>query len=89
MISQYKNNDDGFLCFRLLSQELTRLGLGDDAEKILEALSSGSTGSECLGIVGQTIVNLRDQQHMLSVGTLSVFIAPCVDAVRQAWPDYK
>lgn len=81
--------DNGHCCFQLLAQELTRLGLPEEAEKVLSAIASGSTGSECLGLVGQAILQLRRRHPKLATGPLAQFIAPCISAIKQAWPRYK
>ena len=70
-------------------RKLKRLGLPDEAEGVLGALASGSTGSECLGLVGQAIKGLRKKHHSLSFGALAPFIVPCVGAVKLSWPHYK
>ena len=75
-------------CFSLLVAELERLGMNHEAEALKSAVASGSTGSEILGLAGQAIASLQLQHPREAAGVLRPFIAPCIAAIRRAWPSY-
>lgn len=79
----------GYECFSLLAQELTRIGLPQEAEALLSSIAAGSTGSECFGLAGQAIAELQSQHPQKAAGVLRPFIEPCIRTVQQAWPRYS
>jgi hypothetical protein len=76
-------------CFTLLAEELRRHGLADEAESLMSSIAAGSTGSECLGLAGQAIAGLRARHRREAAGALKPFLAPCIQAIRKAWPRYS
>ena len=80
---------DGYDSFRLLSQELKNLGLYLESEAINTALESGSTGSECLGLAGKALNQLRAQHHDIVSNTLASQVKACICSVQIAWPQYR
>ncbi len=76
-------------CFSLLADELRRHDLADEAEALMSSIAAGSTGSECLGLAGKAIAELRARHPRETAGALKPFVEPCIRAVRKAWPRYS
>lgn len=60
-------------CFSLLALELQRCGMAPEAEALTSAIAAGSTGSECLGLAGQAIAELRSRHPHKAAGVLRPF----------------
>lgn len=80
---------DGYDCFSLLAEQLRIAGLLQESEAVLSSIAIGSTRSECLGLAGKTITELRSKHPREAAGVLHPFIEPCIRAVQQAWPMYS
>jgi len=83
------NAEDAYACFRRLDEALRRLGHDQQADALMTALGAGSTGSECLGLAGQALEELRSSGIAASAAALEPLIAPCVRKVQTAWPQYR
>lgn len=81
--------DAGHDCFSLLADELRRHGLADEAEALTSSIAAGSTGSECLGLAGKAIAELRARRPRETAGVLKPSVERCIRAVRKAWPRYS
>ena len=76
-------------CFSLLTEELRRHGLADEVEALMSSIAAGSTGSDCLGLAGKAIAELRARHPRETGDILKPFFEPCIGAVRKAWPRYS
>jgi hypothetical protein len=75
-------------CFALLAQALRSIGMEQEAEELSSSIAAGSTGTECLGLAGRVIAELRSAHSHEAGAVLRPFIEPCITEIRRAWPRY-
>jgi hypothetical protein len=76
-------------CFEELIKGLARLNKPELAREVKDALLSGATGSEILGLAGIALRRIRMDHKEVVSGELAPVFAACVRAVQSAWPKYK
>jgi len=78
-----------YACFRALQFQLSPRGLESEAICIEAALIRGTSDAERLAMAGQCLVTLRAAYPALCGNALAPYLAPCIAAIRRAWPDYR
>ena len=81
--------NNGYECFEELRLGLVSLGQDASAEDLANSLSSGATGSEVLGLAGESLRRIRAKRPDLCSGALATAYGACVSAVQIAWPGFK
>jgi hypothetical protein len=79
--------DDGYNCFRRLTDQLHKDNFGITASRIDSLLHSAwTTGSELIGELGLEILDFEKCGYDLNE-QLQSLIDDCMRRVRQVWPD--
>lgn len=81
-------DNDGYDCFRQLAKEFSLLRRKKEAREIYDAMVAGTSGTECLGELGEVLGGLRKTPQKLPASSAAL-VTSCVQAVQLALPNYN